>query len=153
MVLIYIALLLPFIFTIVDFVVTPKNKINGTIKNLKQVLLIFSFIPYQSYIMINAISKALYRLFISKKNLLQWKTAEQVENEVENSLSAYYKRMWISPLMAVLLLIITITYGRGIILFNLVPIALWAIAPLLAFKISIILHEDEEEFTDEEEAS
>ena len=152
MVLIYIALLLPFIFTIVDFVVTPKNKINGTIKNLKQVLLIFSFIPYQSYIMINAISKALYRLFISKKNLLQWKTAEQVENEVENSLSAYYKRMWISPLMAVLLLIITITYGRGIILFNLVPIALWAIAPLLAFKISIILHEDEEEFTDEEEA-
>ena len=52
--------------------------------------------------------------------------------------------MWISPLMAVLLLIITITYGRGIILFNLVPIALWTIAPLLAFKISIILHEDEE---------
>ena len=78
MVLIYIALLLPFIFIVVDFVVTPKNKINGTIKNLKQVLLIFSFIPYQSYIMINAISKALYRLFISKKNLLQWKTAEQV---------------------------------------------------------------------------
>ena len=65
--------------------------------------------------MINAISKALYRL-LYLKNLLQWKTAEQVENEVENSLSAYYKRMWISPLMAVLLLIITITYGRGIIL-------------------------------------
>ena len=149
---IYLALLLPFIFTIVDFVVTPKNKINGTIKNLKQILLIFSFIPYQSSIMLNAISKALYRIFISKKNLLQWKTAEQVENEVENSLIAYYKKMWISPLMAALLTIITVVYGSEIFIFNLAIIVLWTIAPLLAFKISIIIYEDVEEFTEEEES-
>ena len=69
----------PLIFTVTDFVVTPKIKLMGTFKSIKQIIIIISFIPYQAYLMVDAIIRSLYRMFISKKNLLQWQTAEEAE--------------------------------------------------------------------------
>ena len=77
-VLLFLALITPLVFTVTDFVVTPKNKLMGTFKTLKQILLILSFTPYQAWLMFDAIFRTIYRLVISKKNLLQWKTADRV---------------------------------------------------------------------------
>ena len=81
-VLLFLAIIIPLVFTVTDFVVTPKRKLMGSFKNLRQIILIISFIPYQAYLMLDAIFRSLYRLTVSKKNLLQWKTAEKVESSV-----------------------------------------------------------------------
>lgn len=51
----------------------------GAFKTLEQIVLIVSFIPYQAFLMLDAIIVTLYRVMFSKKNLLEWQSAELVE--------------------------------------------------------------------------
>ncbi|GAB6168348.1 glucoamylase family protein [Clostridium carnis] len=135
-VLLFLAIIIPLVFTVTDFVVTPKNKLMGTFKSLKQIILILSFIPYQAYLMIDAIIRTIYRTLISKKNLLQWKTASDVESSVVNTLSWYYKTMWISPAIGVVLFLLSFKETFIVGLINLVLVLLWVLAPAIAYKIS-----------------
>jgi len=135
-ILLFLAIIIPLVFTVTDFVVTPKRKLMGSFKTLKQIVLIISFIPYQAYLMIDAIIRTIYRITISKKNLLQWKTAEKVESSVKNTYSWYYKKMWISVLMAVIILLLGFLNSIEITVTT-IPIAvLWALSPFIACKIS-----------------
>lgn len=145
------ALITPFIFTVIDFVVTPKNKLMGTVKSLKQIILIISFIPYQAYLMLDAIYRTLFRLGISKKNLLQWKTAEEVEASVRNTIGAYYRKMWICPIMAVVILILSFNNYNVMGVVSLPLVALWIVSPLLAYKISKLNFESREYLEEEDE--
>lgn len=70
------------VFTVTDFVVTPKNKLMGTFKSFQQILLIFTFIPYQAFLMMDAIIRTLFRLCISKRNLLEWQSSDSVEKNI-----------------------------------------------------------------------
>ncbi|MGL4772349.1 MAG: GH36-type glycosyl hydrolase domain-containing protein, partial [Clostridium sp.] len=132
----FLALIIPFVFTITDFVVTPKVKLSGTIKSLKESILILSFAPYQAYLMVDAITRTLFRLIISKKHLLQWVTFEEEEKRGKKTLSQYYKIMWIVPIITIIILGLAFNngFGVGIVL---VPITfLWAFSPYIAFSIS-----------------
>ncbi|MGL5352210.1 MAG: GH36-type glycosyl hydrolase domain-containing protein, partial [Clostridium sp.] len=121
------ALITPFIFTVIDFVVTPKNKLMGSVKSFKQIILIISFIPYQAYLMLDAIGRTLFRLLISKRKLLQWKTAEEVEKSVKNSLGSYYRKMWISLIVAVVILILAFNNYNLMGIVSLPLVALWIV--------------------------
>ena len=101
--LVFLVLISPVLFTITDFVVTPKNKLNGVIKSLKQIILITSFIPAQGYLMVDAIVRSIFRMTISKKKLLEWKTAARVERLVKNTYPWYYMKMAANPILAVVL--------------------------------------------------
>ena len=128
----------PLIFTITDFVVTPKLKLMGTFKTIKQIIIIISFIPYQAYLMVDAISRTLYRMFISKKNLLQWKTAEEAERATNNSLGAYVRRMWFAIFCGVIVVFLTLGERLAVTLVN-VPIGvLWIVSPCIAYIISLV---------------
>ena len=151
-VLLFLAIIIPLVFTVTDFVVTPKRKLMGSFKNLRQIILIISFIPYQAYLMLDAIFRTLYRVTISKKNMLQWKTAEKIESSVENIYSLYYKKMWVNLVVSVLILAISF-YNSYKILFITLPISiLWALAPYIACKISKeeIIVKDRLEIEDED---
>lgn len=132
----FLGAITPLIFTVTDFVVTPKNTIIGTFKNLRQCILIISFIPYQAYIMTDAIVRSIYRMLVSKKNLLQWQTAEDVERTIDNSLVSYIKKMWFSICAGMLVILISAFSRTSIMLIN-IPIGfVWVISPILAYHIS-----------------
>lgn len=150
--LLYFVAILPLVFTVIDFVVTPKEKMMGTIKSFMQVLVILSFIPYQSYLMIDAILRTLYRLTISRKNLLQWQTAEDAEKSVSNTIGSYYKNMWISPIAAIITLLLAFNISLNIGAFNLPISILWFLSPLISYRISVIKNH-EEEIIEEEDKS
>ena len=151
-ILLFLALIIPVLFTVTDFVVTPKKKLMGTFKNLRQIILIISFIPYQAYLMIDAIFRSLYRITISKKNLLQWKTAEKVEASVKNNYYYYYTEMWISVFIAIMLFIVSFSNSYEIIITMIPFTILWVLAPAIACKISSeeIILKDRLEIEDEE---
>ncbi len=151
-VLLFLAIIIPLVFTVTDFVVTPKRKLMGSFKNLRQIILIISFIPYQAYLMIDAIFRSLYRITISKKNLLQWKTAEKVESSVENTYSWYYKKMSISVVMAALILVLSFFNSYEIVIVTMPIVILWALSPFIACKISKeeIIVKDRLEIEDED---
>lgn len=151
-VLLFLALIIPAVFTVTDFVVTPKKKLMGTFKNLKQIILIISFIPYQAYLMLDAIFRTIFRLLISRKKLLQWKTADKVEKSVKNNYSWYYQKMWISVLVAIIMIVASLKSSYSIIVIISAISLLWIITPALACKISKekVFIKDRLELEDEE---
>ncbi|NME83091.1 glucoamylase family protein [Clostridium sp. SM-530-WT-3G] len=132
----FLALVMSLVFTVADFVVTPKNKLMGTFKTLKQIFLIISFIPYQAFLMIDAIMITLIRMLITRKNLLEWKSSQFVEKNCSNTLKAYIKRMWISPVMAVVVVLLSLDNSFGIFAYTVVTACLWLVSPYIAYAVS-----------------
>lgn len=149
-VLCFLAIIFPVIFTITDFVVTPKVKLRGTLKTIKESILILSFAPYQGILMCDAIFKTLYRLIISKKYLLQWVASEEEGKNIDNSLGRYYKRMILCPIFALVICFLAFyrSIGLGVVFFPLV--ILWIFSPYIAFSISLVIREEEDRLSLEE---
>jgi len=116
-----------------------SNFMNSLMTILRQGVFLFILLPYRALISIDAIIRTLYRLVVSRKKLLEWQTAESVEKTVENSMVSYIKRMWIGPLMAVLIVLTGGTDDRYIIT---AIAALWAISPLASYYISLPRKDD-----------
>lgn len=94
--------------------------------------------PYRAYTTIDAIVRTLYRLLISKKNLLRWNTAESVDASIINTKKGYFLTMWSSLLpAAVILLALPLKRPALIGMALYLAIALlWIFAYRLAFGVS-----------------
>ena len=104
--------------------------------NTAQIGLSFVFLPHQAWLMCNAIVRALYRQFISDKNLLEWVSAAEAESSARNTLSSFVRFM----LPAVVLTVIAIALTVGVRPAGLPvmgPLALiWVLSPLIAYWVS-----------------
>ena len=145
------ATIISLVFTVTDFVVTPKSKLMGTFKSFQQIMLIVSFIPYQAFLMLDAIIITLFRVLISKRNLLEWQSAEFVEKSSSKNFIGYLKRMWISPIMGLLVLYFSFYSSFGVITYNLVVAGLWISSPYLAYCISMKFPQHSKEILKNEE--
>ena len=138
-----VALLAPILFDISEAVVYPVKGISlsGKIKSSKmaieQVFLIFCFIPFQAYLMLDAIIRTLYRLIVSKKNLLQWQTAADVEMKLGKSLKDFIASMWVGSAISLLILFLAFNRGISIGILSIPSCILWFLSPLIAYGISI----------------
>ena len=99
---------------------------------IMQICLLLAFLPYQAFLLTNAIVKTLVRVTITKKNLLEWVTAADMELALKNNLLSYYRRMWFSPVFGAGILC---AYGKGYF-WGIAAFALWLLAPWLAYYIS-----------------
>ena len=101
-----------------------------------QTILEISFLPYKAYIAILAIIKTLYRIFISKQNLLEWMTAEEAEKQAVTTKIAFYKEMFINVLSGMWMLFFSMqgSFIQRILGFFLG--ILWIIGPNIACNIS-----------------
>ena len=102
----------PIFFDVSEVVMLPSKSISltGKLKNslmaVEQVFMLFCFLPYMAYLMCDAIFRTLYRLFVSKKNLLEWQTAADVEAQSDKSLKSYIKTMWVGSAIAIVILVL-----------------------------------------------
>ncbi len=96
-------------------------------------------LPYEAWFALDAIARTLWRLFVSRRHLLQWNPSSEVERKQRTDLFASYRTMWIAPTLA---LAIAAWTGRahpetlavaGPIL------ALWLLAPALTWWVSRVL--------------
>ncbi|NOH15216.1 cyclic beta 1-2 glucan synthetase [Clostridium cochlearium] len=151
-----ISFLTPVLFNISEITNTSLKDISIIAKlenwkmSLIQFFLMFSFIPYKSYVMIDAISRSLYRMFISKKNLLEWQTAADVEAKSGKSIKDYIKTMWIGSFIAVLVSLIAFykSTNLGLLLFP--SCIIWFFSPCIAYYISKDIIEDTYELNKDE---
>ncbi|HMJ45908.1 MAG TPA: hypothetical protein VK498_01175, partial [Ferruginibacter sp.] len=112
------------------FIYTSRSGLNS----FYQQLLDLTFLPYEVYLNTDAILRTLWRMFISRKKLLQWDpySIDSSKRSVLNS----YKNMWFEPVFAILVFIYLIIY-QPVAFFIALPFLLfWMSAPLIAFFIS-----------------
>ena len=96
-------------------------------------LLDFIFLPDKVSKIVNAVVKSIYRLKISKQNLLEWTTSEEAEKQAITDLFPYFKSMKANVILGVIGIILGIYFGKTVTLFLGV---LWFIAPYVAWYIS-----------------
>ncbi len=130
-----------------------QTVITGIKSSVYQTALQFIFIPYQAYLMLDAILRTLIRVFISRKNLLEWTPAADLEAMLKNDLPTYFKNMIISPILGILILGLAIIKPGTIVevLFAVLVWALWTSSPFIAYRLSQDYEQEMERLVEAEE--
>ncbi|MDO9416651.1 GH36-type glycosyl hydrolase domain-containing protein [Pararhizobium sp.] len=101
-----------------------------------QVALRIVFIAHSAAMMADAVVRSLYRLLVSRKLMLEWRTAAQAHSSAKGDIWSYYKSMWIAPVLAILSLALAAISNTGLPFIG-VPFALvWALSPGIAWFVS-----------------
>ena len=114
--------------------------------NAQQWALTVAFLPHQAAVSTDAIVRTLIRLLITKRNLLEWQTASQVERAMASgSQREIWKRMWpVAAISTVLLAAVLFFSETGsyaephiLLLAGTIPLlAFWLSSPALAHVLS-----------------
>ena len=116
---------------------TFTKTISGPNAAIQRGLLALGNLPDKAYFSLNACIKTLRRVFVTKKHLLEWMTAEDAEKNVKKDLFSYYKNMISNVILGVLtlamLFILPLKFSNiFILLFGL----FWIITPMVMWQIS-----------------
>jgi hypothetical protein len=108
------------------------------------------FLPYEAFISLDAIARTLWRMFWTRRHLLEWKTSSDAERSAKHSVSGFYAAMWFAPALATLggILVATLRSERMI---SAAPfLLLWLVSPAIAWWISRPLVERAARLTDKQ---
>lgn len=102
-----------------------------------QHVLYFIFLPYQAFIHLDAIVRTNWRLFISRRKLLEWNPSGNAAANIPKSIWATYRVMWFEPLLATGLLIYFLYYPSLALIIEVPLLMMWMIAPAIEWWISL----------------
>ena len=101
-----LTVVLPFLLEILNLIIFKKEgeqkqqtfvpKVSGFIGSIYRAVLTFGALPFKAYVSAKSICTSIYRMNISKKNLLEWMTSEEAEKTSKTDLFSYYKAMYIN---------------------------------------------------------
>ena len=108
------------------------------LNSVEQVAVAIVFLPHQAWIAMDGIVRTLNRLFITKRQMLEWTTASQMERRMKLDASAWkrpWRKMWpTAALAAGLLALVPPSTGA----FELAPLfALWLVSPFIAHALGL----------------
>ena len=94
-----IPVLIPFLTVILPhrLQVARRMHLHAAVADLKlflsQVVLLVAFLPHQAWVMSEAIVRTLFRLLVSRRNLLEWVTTAQTKVSPRLDVSGFYQQM------------------------------------------------------------
>ena len=92
-------------------------------------------LPYTAYVNSSSIIKTLWRVYISRKNLLQWQPFKSSAYNQKNIRSIFY-RMWFAPVFALVAIIAMQFYFANAMITASPILAVWFLAPFIVWIIS-----------------
>lgn len=110
-----------------------SSKISMIQASIYRGILEIALLPHKAYTNLNAIIKTIYRMKISKHNLLEWTTAEEAEKQAKTDLVSYYKNMIVNLIFGSVFLMLFLKI-ENIILFILG--LFWIASPAVMWRIS-----------------
>ncbi|WP_110968877.1 GH36-type glycosyl hydrolase domain-containing protein [Pseudomonas huaxiensis] len=97
--------------------------------------LALAWLPFEASNSLDAIARTLWRLFVSKRRLLQWNPSREEERSGVNTLRALYQAMWVAPAIALLLAVALWPQPATLLLASPLLLA-WLLGPALAWWLS-----------------
>ena len=95
----------------------------------------FTQLVHKAVLQSDAIARALWRLTISRKHLLQWTTAAQAQSAARYTLDTFIRQQAATSLACIVLAVLALLYSpypEAVALFT-----LWALAPVFAWWVSL----------------
>ncbi len=104
---------------------------------LTQTLLTITMLPHQAWLMVDAVGRTLWRLYVSKRNLLEWVAAAHQGYGVDLKLWSFFRHLRWSVILAGAAggLVVVLNPGAWPVAAPLV--VLWMLSPVLAWRISL----------------
>jgi len=93
-------------------------------------------IAHQAWMMADAVLRTLYRLLISRRNLLEWRTASQAAKSTGAGVGDYLRFMWGSLAIAVVAITLPLATGSTGVYVAAIFAFFWAVAPAFAWFVS-----------------
>ncbi|MCY7306302.1 MAG: glycosyltransferase [Rhodoferax sp.] len=90
----------------------------------------------QALLSVDAITRALYRMAISRRHLLQWTTAETAQAQAHTTLPALLRRHWHQPAVAALLLGALLSLQTPFALLSSILCLVWGASPVWTWWVS-----------------
>jgi cyclic beta-1,2-glucan synthetase len=69
-------------------------------RTLGQIGLALAFLPNDAFLSLTAIGRTLWRVFITRRHLLEWVTSGEVARGARTDLAGSYAAMWFAPAIA-----------------------------------------------------
>ncbi|MFC1500886.1 GH36-type glycosyl hydrolase domain-containing protein [Elusimicrobiota bacterium] len=103
-------------------------------KHLFQFMFIIGFVIYDAFFSLNAIISTIWRMFISKRRLLEWRTSG--ESSTPTSAFGFLRVMYISPSIAASILLFYYFGKLQIALAEQTLLCIWFLSPFFAWWLS-----------------
>lgn len=121
----------------IPFVVQIRSFGEDLFLGIFRILFNVIFIPYQTWIHLDAVIRTIYRLGVSKQNLLEWTTSAQEKSNTGHSLIVFVRPMKKMQMALCLIFILTFWSGQSYWVISLSFFTLWFISPVAAWWISL----------------
>lgn len=95
-----------------------------------------TFLAHQAFIMADAITRTLVRVFITRRYMLQWVPAAQIAGLLRSGLAGYYGRMLAAPLLAGAITLCVALWAPWSLFLELPVALLWCLSPAVAMWAS-----------------
>ncbi len=100
------------------------------ITSAQQLGLAYAFLPHQAAVAVDAIARTMFRLMISRRQLLEWVSASQVERREATARQASWRRM--AGALAIAILVLALAAWRGDLVWAFPLAVLWLASPAIA---------------------
>jgi len=93
-------------------------------------------LPHQAWLMVDAIGRALWRMTVTHRGLLEWETAADVEKRAGQGIAGFTRRLTPASVVAILILLPGSLGSPGrLVVFSGLALA-WLAAPWIAWRVS-----------------
>ncbi|NOT76035.1 MAG: cyclic beta 1-2 glucan synthetase [Cyclobacteriaceae bacterium] len=120
----------------VTFSSHAENVFDNTSKGLLLSLFEVICLPYEAFISADAIGRTLIRMFITRKNMLEWNPSGFLQKQKENLFTLTLK-MFFAPLLSAALIYLLINYYAFSFYLAIPFLVLWILSPAVAYWVSI----------------
>ncbi|MEY2408775.1 MAG: cyclic beta,2-glucan synthetase, partial [Verrucomicrobiota bacterium] len=130
---------------ILDLVRKPKELFWGlhlrqleqaATQQVAQALCAICFLPFEAFMHFDAIARTLGRLYLTRRNLLEWQTASDAIKNSPTQLLEFWRTMWVGPALAVALTAGFVATRPVELMWAAPLLGLWALSPVFAWWIS-----------------
>ncbi len=104
-------------------------------RSLAQIVLSLIFLPYEAYIILDAVMRSNIRAFITRRRILKWKTVDESLRTAQEDTPGFYLAMWAAPAIAAAIGIYLVLFTPGALYAAGPLLGLWLISPVIAWWI------------------
>ncbi|UCC83715.1 MAG: hypothetical protein JSW46_01930, partial [Gemmatimonadota bacterium] len=112
---------------------------------LTQTLLTITVLTHQAWLMVDAVVRSLWRLYVSKRDLLEWVAAAQAGYGIDLRLRSFYRHLRWGVVLAVAAGALFVLLKPGAWPVAAPLVLLWALSPVLAWWMSLPLKDPQEQ--------
>ena len=114
--------------------------------NTGQLALEVVFLAHQAWLMLDAITRTVYRKLITNRHLLEWVTAAGAEKSSKHDIPTFFRFMWPAEAISLVAAVLVIVARPRALPLALPFLLAWVFSPLVAFYVSRRRVEEAREF-------